>query len=103
MATADEIAELRRATNITEVSEPYTDDYLGGLLDALGFNGAAARLWGDQAAKYASAVDMSESGSSRRLSQLHTNALTMQKRYLELEDGGTASRRGSFTVGVQRV
>lgn len=103
MADQVDIDMLRRATGIMDDTEPYTDEALSALLDSLGFNIAAAQLWEELAAKYSTAVDMSESGSSRSLSQLHRNALTMAGRYRELEnqDVGT-TRKSSYTVGIER-
>lgn len=77
MASVDEVAELRRLTAIPDIEEPYTDGFMGGLIDAEGINGAAALLWREKAAEFVTAVDMSESGSSRKFSDLHKNALTI--------------------------
>lgn len=103
MATPDEIASLRRATGITQTTDPYTDEQLGVLLDAMGHNQSAAQLWDEKAATFAAAVDTTESGSTRRMSQLHTQALTMAAKFRELDMVVTAPRRGTFTVGIERV
>lgn len=102
MATATEIAELRRATGIETTTEPYTDEALSAMLDAHGFSESAARLWYEKAATYANAVDTTESGSTRRMSQLHSQALAMAAKY-RVDDLAEDAPRGSFTVGIERV
>lgn len=103
MAEQIDIDALRRATGIISTGEPYTDAALSALLDTYGFNLAAARLWEELATQYSTAVDTTESGSSRSLSQLYTNALGMASRYRDLErvDVVTTQRR-SFTVQIER-
>lgn len=96
MAEAILIEELRRATNILENAEPYTDDYLSSLLDSLGFELAATQLWTEKAASYAGMVDVTESGSSRRMSQLADNALKMAQSFNQ------STSAGSFTVPIDR-
>lgn len=103
MADQIDIDALRRATGIISTDEPYTDEALSALLDTYGFNITAAQLWDELAAKYSTAVDTTESGSSRSLSQLHKNALTMASRYRELEQiDVVTTRRRSFTVQIER-
>lgn len=78
MATSEAIAALRLL--IAEpTDEMYEDEMLGAALDLLGGSQemAAASIWTQKAASYATLVDVSESGSSRKLSDLHKNALAM--------------------------
>lgn len=80
--TAGMIYELRRA--VGEVGETtYLD---ANLLDALTrrdmeLEAAAYDVWTWKASDYANLVDVSESGSSRKLSQLYTQALQMAEMY----------------------
>jgi hypothetical protein len=77
MATPDELQELRDFSPPTE-----TDDAtLGALLDERGLNGALVYLWDAHASKTATLVDVSESGSSRKLSQASATANRMAAYY----------------------
>lgn len=101
MATADDIAALRRAIDEPVNAEPYTDAYLSGLLDASGtVDHAASTVWTNKAAATASLVDVSESGSSRKLSDLNRNALAMAEFYGKRTT--TASSGGSYTWEIER-
>lgn len=75
MATAAEILQVRRNTGETDATSTYTDLTLTAYIDALGVLGATVAVWEEKAASYAELVDTSEAGASRRLSQLHDNAL----------------------------
>lgn len=44
-------------------------------------NASIAIIWREKAASYAELVDVSESGSSRKMSDLHKNAIEMAKQY----------------------
>lgn len=78
MATLVEIATLRRLTNQTDDTEGYTDDLLNELIDNTGsVDAAAAQVWRELAAEYATMVDITESGSARKLSDLQTHAHAM--------------------------
>jgi hypothetical protein len=81
MATAAEVLRLRRM-----IDEPSTDTYsdsdLSTFLDASeNIDLAAADLWLEKAASLARLVNVSESGSSRSLSDLHKNALLMASNF----------------------
>lgn len=82
MATVDEIARLRRLVNDPEHLE-FSDADLSETLDRseLDFNLAASELWGIKAGSYSSLVNVTESGSTRNLSDLHAQALKMQGFY----------------------
>ena len=78
MASLDEIAVLRRLTS-TEPDD-YPDDLLNDLIDSNGsVDAAAAQVWRELAAEYATMVDITESGSTRKLSDLHGHAQAMIK------------------------
>jgi hypothetical protein len=101
MASDTDIARLRRATNLTADDEIYTDELLSGMIDDLGFETAASTIWREKAATYSGLVDTTESGSSRRLSQLQEQALKMAAG-LGGDDEVTTTG-GSFTVEIERV
>ena len=75
MASDAEIASLRRATALETNDEVYTDELLGPMLDNIGFDATVKVIWREKAASFAGLVDTTESGSTRRLSQLHDQAL----------------------------
>jgi hypothetical protein len=78
MATSEAIAALRLL--IAEPTEDtYEDEVLSAALDAASGNESqtASLIWRQKAAGYATLVDVSESGSSRKLSDLHKNALSL--------------------------
>lgn len=105
MATLADIATVHRMTATTNADPVYTDLVVGTYIDNLGTNEAAAgAIWGEKAASAASLVDMSESGSSRSLSQIQKNALAMQKHFApDPDQGGGDKTTYSFTVGIDRV
>jgi len=103
MATVDEVAMLRRMTDIAHDDTLYTDAVLAGIIDAsASIEAAAAQVWTEKAASFAGSVDMSESGSSRSLSQLHKHALEMRDKMAGAADGGGTPSGGSFTVQIER-
>lgn len=88
MATPEEIAELRRMIGEPDSDPPWDDTSLTALIDgSSSMNVAAKKAWEQKAAAYASMVDVSESGSSRRLSQLQEQALRMVSYYRGLAEG----------------
>lgn len=101
MASLDEVARLRRLTDVAEDDETYTSDLLGQLIDDLGMETAAGTVWREKAAKYAGLVDVTESGSSRRLSQLYDQALRVGQTFTPDPEDDTRGR--SFTVEVERA
>jgi hypothetical protein len=78
MATVLEIARLRRLIGEPNDAAPWSDLVLADIIDnAEDLDLAALEVWEAKAASAASMVDTAESGSSRRLSQLHEQALKM--------------------------
>jgi hypothetical protein len=65
-------------------------------------NRAASDVWLGKAAQYAELVDVSESGSSRKLSDLHKNALTMAARYGSDDEAAATGARRSRTRAIVR-
>jgi hypothetical protein len=109
MATTDQLAALRRAADVSATDPTYTDGLIGTLIDTLGVNGAAAVIWREKAAKYATMVSMSEAGSSRNLSDMWQRAVDMQAMYERLADeeeqaeDPTNLTGYSYTIGIERV
>jgi hypothetical protein len=101
MASDSDIARLRRMTDLSDEDSVYTDQLLGAMIDELTFEAAAASVWREKAASYAALVDTTESGSSRRLSQLHDQAVRMAGVVGPVTEEVT--KGGSFTVGIERV
>lgn len=66
MATDIQILEMRNNIDQIANEEPWTDEYLGGLIDAYGILEASARVWDQKAAAIADMGDISEGGSSRK-------------------------------------
>lgn len=103
MASPEQIAALRQLINEPDDTNGWTDDSLGGLIDSgLTLNGAAGSVWNIKAGQYSSLVDVSESGSSRKLGDLHKNALAMALRFraLDAEEAETAEPAG---IVIQRI
>lgn len=73
MATPQQIAELRIDIQELEDTEPYTDEFLSGMLDAYGENLTKIKIWTAKRNAVAALVDISEGGSSRKMSQLFDN------------------------------
>jgi hypothetical protein len=77
MATVDEIGEVRLKADEHDNSEPFTDDYLASLIDALGVNATIASVWRTKAARFAKLVDVTEAGASHKFSDLFKQASLM--------------------------
>lgn len=83
-SSPEAIQQLRRMSGETDVdSSDYSDEDMDAAIIVADGNlrAAAAQIWDEKAAKLAGLVDVSESGSSRRLSQAHSNALGMARGY----------------------
>jgi len=102
MASAEQVASLRRM-----VAEPttatYSDEALSALVDDKGsLDAAAAAVWEEKAAAASTLVNVSESGSSRSMQQIHQNALEMAKFYSGRITEVSADVSKPFTVPAQR-
>jgi hypothetical protein len=103
MAVNTDIERLRRATDITGTGEPYTDEFMGLLIDREGSVDAAAYvLWRDKAAQYAQLVNTTEAGSSRQMGQLFDHAKEMVALYGRLSTVDTATESAPFTIAMTR-
>lgn len=101
MATEAELARFRRMTDLSDTDSVYTDAVLDGMIEDLGFDPAVAAVWREKAATVAGLVDTTESGSTRRLSQLREQYLGMATA-VNPETDDTAGA-GSYTVAIERV
>jgi len=88
MATVEEIADLRELVNEPDDSGGWTDARLDEYIEetrdedgATNLNAAAAKVWLSKATTYSTLVNVSESGSSRQMSDLHKNALALHDRF----------------------
>jgi hypothetical protein len=86
MATTEEIQQLRGLTAEPD-STTFSDEALTSMIDQVSDQAgdyillAAASVWDQKAAMLAGMVDVSESGSSRKNSDLFKNANAMQTRF----------------------
>lgn len=78
---------LRSYINEESATSTFSDEMLrAALVDHGSIPAAAQALWTVKAAKFSGLVDVSESGSSRKMSDLHKNALAMSKHYGSMLD-----------------
>lgn len=107
MATPEEIAALRAMIGEPNDVEPWTDAALGALIDANDgdLNVSAYTSWTNKAATYSGMVDTTESGSSRRLSQLQEQALKMAAHYQSVSSTPEVSDLTgyAYTLPIERV
>lgn len=101
MASAEDISLLRRYVNELENVDPWTDEYLGTVIDASpDLHTAASTIWTEKAAAYADLVDVQEGSSRRSLGDLHEQALSMRKIFAG--DDGTGAGPESFRAARTR-
>lgn len=87
--TLDQLALVRRMINEPTDSDGWTDVVLLASAEAYFLNGdydlrsLSASIWEEKAAKVAELVNVSESGSSRSLSQIFDHYMAMAKRFHE--------------------
>lgn len=107
MATPEDIARLRRLVGEPDDVAPWSDATLAGIIDdADDLNSAALEIWESKAAASASFVDTTESGSSRRMSQVNDQALKMVNYFRGLTTTSTQPPDLSgfaYTVSIERV
>lgn len=97
MATPEELAQLKLMVG----PELLTDAEFELIIDLNeNLTAAAAQVWEIRAGRYHGLVDITESGSSRKMSDLHKNALAMAANYraqiiavVEAIPGTTGTRR----------
>lgn len=107
MADPVDITRLRRLIGESDDVEPWTDAALSAIIDdAADLNSAALEVWEAKAAASASFVDTTESGSSRKMSQMNEQALKMVNYYRGLTDTPLQPPDLSgfaYTVPIERV
>ena len=98
-AIMEGIEYVRRMTNERDQSH-YVDDAVQQLIDHYGEIGAIVSIWRDKTARYSALADVTDSGTSRRMSQLYDQAMK-QLSYWEgvLKKFGS----GAGTAGGTRV
>lgn len=104
MATPAQIAELRIKINEPTDALPYTDEILGELIDANAgdTNAVAKTIWQGKAAAVAHLVDISEGGSSRKMSDMYKNFLAIAGTF-ESEENAPGARRAPTTREITRA
>lgn len=99
MATPLQIADLRPMIGDESVPYEFDDTTLGVYIDVAGgdLRKAAGQVWTTKSARLAGLVDVTEGSSSRKMSQLHSQALKMVEFY------GAAPEEGVVSGGVTRT
>lgn len=104
MASPESIAALRAMIADTETPYTFSDEQLAAIIDAQAtMNAAAAQVWSLKAGQLASLVDVSESGSSRKLSDLRKSALEMSAYYAGLDAPATQTASGPVIHRIRRT
>lgn len=105
MADAAAIASLRLLIAEPDNVEPYTDAALGAFLDETDNEYAAAyEVWVQKAASAAGLVDVTEGGSSRKMGDLHEQALSMAETFRQRAVSATQPPDGSGAgVRIKRL
>lgn len=104
MAEKAAIDALRLLISEPDDKAPYDDIALSIRLDASpSTQGLAADIWREKAASYAALVNVSESGSSRSLSDLHKNALAMAKALGDVDPSNPGSGPAVRGVVMRRL
>ena len=103
MATTDQISQLRLLTAEPDATT-YSDIVLSTRIDAVDgdLNRAAYDIWSEKAAGFALLVDVSEGGSTRKMGDLHEQALRMVQHFGGLVPGGEPTGRGTRIRRLRR-
>lgn len=78
MASAGDIATVRQYTGNLENADPFTDEFIGLLIDASGVASAVAHIWERLSVQYSTLVDVTEAGATHKFSDLFKNAVAMR-------------------------
>lgn len=107
----DRVRRMVDETDLTNTLYPdqqiqeYIDE--NTTVDGIDYNGTAAQIWEEKAGYFSALVDTSESGSSRKMSDLYKNALAMATLYRKkqtdalpvVEEAVVRPKVGSITRG----
>lgn len=104
MATEAQILEVRIMINEPVNAEPWTDEKIGALIDAKSgdVNAVAYQVWAGKAARVAHLVDISEGGSSRKMSDMYKNFLAIRDTFAPEEGTTPGTIRASRTREITR-
>lgn len=102
MATPQQIVELRFEVKEPDNIEPYTDQFLSDMLDTYGASGSAQRVWIAKRNAVANLVDITEGGSSRKMSQLFDNYEKIVNSYQATPEAAASTARRSMTRAATR-
>jgi hypothetical protein len=103
MATAEEIAYVRRNAALANNDATWTDAVIGALVDAEGTDVAIATVWEAKAASYVTAVDVTEAGASHKFSDVYKNAVAMAAYWRKRTDAEAEAEDLSGRVRVQKI
>lgn len=99
MASVGDIAQVRLNTGEASNTEPWTDAYIGALVDVLGVTGATVKVWEAKAASVAGLVNVSEAGASHSASDLFKHYNDMLTRWTATLDGETVTAGERVRIG----
>lgn len=103
MATTEQLAEVRAATNEPSNTAPFTDDYVMALIDAYGMREAEYKIWVAKRNSAADLVQFSEGGSSRSQQQVFEHYSKIVAGYESGSDGsGNNQTRAPRTREITR-
>lgn len=104
MASEDEVLALRQMIAEEGDDSTWTDEALSAIIDAEEtLNGAAAKVWSVKAGRMASLVDVTESGSSRKLSDLRKGAQELAAYYSGLDVAEEVAVDGPVITRIRRT
>lgn len=102
MATQHQISEVRANTNETANVAPFTDEFVGALIDSYGVHEAEHKIWVSKRNTAADLVAISEGGSSRQMQQVFEHYSKIVAGY-ETGDGNGAGGRAPRTREITRT
>lgn len=104
MADEAQILALREMVNEDDDCGGWDDEKLSAIIDSTEtLNSAAAQVWRLKAGQYASLVDVSESGSSRKLGDLRKNAAEMSAMYAAEDGDSSLASDGPIVQRIRRT
>lgn len=101
MASAADIATVRRNTDEPTDANGYTDAVIGGYVDAGDVSSASATIWREKAGKLVqlSGASVTEGGASHKYGDLQKAALAMADHYdAQVASAGAVEERPTVSV-----